>query len=119
MSSSFPEAAARLAVFNWCENLRIRFGDVIPRAELEKGVPFAGATSGVICVIGPQGIFKPKDFQLPLSITTSPDSPYLDAFSADGYLLYKYRGTDPNHPDNAWDYGKLAHGASLWSIFTA
>ncbi len=100
VSTFFPEAAARLAVFSWCENLRLRFGDAIPRAELEKGVPFAGATGGVIRVIGPQGIFKPKDFQFPLSITTSPDSSYRDAFSADGYLLYKYRGTDPNHADN-------------------
>jgi putative restriction endonuclease len=68
---------------------------------LEKGVPFVDATGGVIRVIGPQGIFKPKDFQFPLSITTSPDLPYSDAFSTDdGNLLYKYRGTDPNHPDN-------------------
>jgi putative restriction endonuclease len=59
----------------------------------------AGESAGQT-VIGPQGIFKPKDFQFPLSITTSPDSPYGDAFSPDGYLLYKYRGTDPNHPDN-------------------
>ena len=100
MITSFPEAAARLAAFAWCENLRLHYGEVIPRIELEKGVPFAAATGGVIRVMGPQGIFKPRDFQFPLSITTSPDSPYRDAFSADGYLLYKYRGTDPNHPDN-------------------
>ena len=55
-----------IAVLSWCENLRLRFGDTIPRAELEKGVRFAQATGGVIHVIGPQGILKPKDFQLPL-----------------------------------------------------
>lgn len=41
MSAPFSEPAARLAVFQWLENLRLRFGDVIPRVELEKGVPFA------------------------------------------------------------------------------
>lgn len=100
MNNVFPEAAARMAVFAWLENLQLRFGDVVPRIELDKGVPFAQATRGVIRVIGPQGIFKPKDFQFPLSITTSPESPYRDAFAPDGYLSYKYRGTDPNHPDN-------------------
>jgi putative restriction endonuclease len=89
-----------LAVFQWLENLRMRFCDAVPRTELERGVPFAAATGGVIRVISPQGIHKPKNFQFPLSITTSPESPYADAFSPDGYLLYKYRGTNPNHPDN-------------------
>jgi putative restriction endonuclease len=49
--------------------------------------------------MGPQGIFKPKDFELPLSITTSPDSPYADSFSG-RLLAYRYRGRDPQHPDN-------------------
>jgi len=79
---------------------KLRHGDAIPRTELAKGMPFAGASDGTIHVIGPQGIFKPRNFRYPLSITTSPDSPYRDAFSPDGYLLYKYRGADPNHPDN-------------------
>ena len=51
-------------------------------------------------LVAPQGIFKPKILDLPLSITTTPDSPYADSFSADGYLEYKYRGSDPNHRDN-------------------
>jgi len=100
LSTDFSEAAARMAVFDWCRDLSLRCGEVIPRAELQKGVPFAAATGGVIRVMGPQGIFTPKDFQFPLSITTSPDSPYNDAFSPGGYLRYKYRGTNPNHPDN-------------------
>lgn len=100
MSNAFPEAAARLAVFNWCEGLCLRFGEVIPKVEIDKGVQFGPATGGVIRVMGPQGIFKPRDFQYPLSITTSPNSPYKDSLPADGYLRYKYRGTDANHPDN-------------------
>ncbi len=46
----------------------------------------------------------------PLSITTSPRSPYDDEVGADGFLRYRYRGTDPEHPDNvglrrAWRLG--------------
>lgn len=37
---------------------------------------------------------------IPLSITTVPSGPYDDGFSKDGLLLYRYRGTDPQHPDN-------------------
>jgi putative restriction endonuclease len=52
-------------------------------------------------LLGPQGIFKPAQFELPLSITTSPRSAYSDGFDADsGMLRYAYRGTDPLHPDN-------------------
>ena len=38
--------------------------------------------------------------EYPLTITTAPEGPYDDAFGKDGYLLYRYRGTDPNHRDN-------------------
>ena len=36
----------------------------------------------------------------PLSITTSPNGPYDDAFGSDGLLRYRYRGTNPDHRDN-------------------
>jgi putative restriction endonuclease len=48
-----------------------------------------------------QGIFTPKVCRLPLAIRTSTSGPYADAFSPNGLLLYKYRGTDPEHRDNA------------------
>lgn len=37
---------------------------------------------------------------VPLSITTVPTGPYDDAFASDGLLRYRYRGNDPQHPDN-------------------
>lgn len=37
---------------------------------------------------------------LPLSITTIADGPYDDSIGADDLLHYRYRGKDPNHPDN-------------------
>ena len=48
-----------------------------------------------------QGIFKPKVCELPLSIRTSVDGPYDDSASGDGRFAYAYRGSDPDHPDNA------------------
>ncbi len=99
MFSPVQEAAARVAVFQWLETLTAKHGDALPRIELERGCPFAAASDGRIQVIGPQGIFKPRDFSLPISITTSPNSPYADSFVG-GLLSYKYRGQDPQHPDN-------------------
>lgn len=36
----------------------------------------------------------------PLSITTTPNSPYPDKLGPNKFLKYSYRGTDLNHPDN-------------------
>lgn len=61
--------------------------------------------------MGPQGIFKPRVLsEIPLSITTVPGSPYDDTVDSSGLLRYRYRGTDPDHPDNrglrlAWQRG--------------
>ena len=48
-----------------------------------------------------QGIFKPKMCELPLSIRTAVDGPYDDRAGGEGRFLYAYRGTNPNHRDNA------------------
>jgi len=60
---------------------------------------------GRIPLIGPQGIFKPAAKELPLSITTVPiiegrPRPYEDEIGDDGLIRYRYRGRDPEHPDN-------------------
>ncbi len=74
------------------------FGDVLPRLILAQGFVFKGTR---VPLLGPQGIFKPKVLtEIPLSITTSPKGPYDDSFASDGYLLYRYRGTDPQHHEN-------------------
>jgi putative restriction endonuclease len=51
------------------------------------------------------GIWKPAGLTAALSIRTTytpPDQPppYEDDLGLDGYVRYKYRGTDPNHSDN-------------------
>jgi len=89
----------RLEAFNWLsEQVRIH-GDVLPRSVLAQGFEFENQR---VPLVAPQGIFKPKLLpQIPLSITTTPEGPYDDSFGPDQLLLYRYRGTDPQHRDNA------------------
>ena len=89
----------RVAAFHWLkEQVRIH-GDVLPRALLAQGFEWEGQR---VPLLGPQGIFKPKILpQVPLTITTTPKGPYDDSFGVDGFLLYRYRGTDTQHRDNA------------------
>lgn len=88
----------RAAAFEWLSQQVAVHGDVLPRGILQKGFILEGER---IPMLSPQGIFKPAVLpEMPLSIVTSPDSPYKDGFSPDGLLQYKYRGTNPQHRDN-------------------
>lgn len=87
----------RLAAFNWLEVQTSIYGDALPFDKLVKGFDFYGER---ITLIGPQGIWKPKLMQFPLSITTILNSPYDDSKTPDGFLKYKYRGQNPDHPSN-------------------
>lgn len=87
----------RVAAFNWLSEQVNLHGDVLPRKLLEQGFEFQGQR---IPLVAPQGIFKPQIIDLPLSITTAPKGPYDDYFGKDNFLIYRYRGTDPNHRDN-------------------
>lgn len=93
------DRSVRLAAFNWlADQVRVR-GDVLPRSILAKGFEFENRR---VPLLGPQGIFKPKILpNMPISITTAPKGPYDDSFAPDGLLLYRYRGTDPQHRDNS------------------
>ena len=92
------DAEIRLAAFDWLAQRTESLGDVLPRSILAQGFEFRGTR---VPLVGPQGIFKPKVLpEIPLSITTSPKGPYEDSFAPDGFLLYRYRGTDPEHHEN-------------------
>jgi putative restriction endonuclease len=75
----------------------------LPRKVLAKGFEFQGQR---VPLIAPQGIFKPAILpEMPLSITTVPEiegeeRPYDDGIGRDGFLRYRYRGTDQMHRDN-------------------
>lgn len=95
-----PESAAiRMAAFGWLRERRNRADDTLTRADLERGFEFAGTR---VRLVGPQGIFKPAQIDYyPLSITTTTNGPYSDSFDPGGkYLLYSYRGTDPDFHEN-------------------
>ncbi|REL24508.1 HNH endonuclease [Rhodohalobacter sp. SW132] len=87
----------RNTAFNWLNQQIDIHGDVLSRDLLRRGFEFRGVR---IPLVSPQGIFKPKEMDLPLTITTSPKGPYDDSFNYHDQLLYKYRGTDLNHRDN-------------------
>jgi putative restriction endonuclease len=87
----------RIKALDWLSDQVDIHGDVLDRRLLEEGFDIQGQR---VPLISPQGIFKPQIMTLPLSITTSPVSPYDDAFSEKGILHYRYRGTDPKHRDN-------------------
>jgi len=85
------------------EQLR-QYGRAIPRNVLAKGFSFEGVR---VPLVGPQGIFKPKILpEIPISILTVPEipgkpRPYDDRSTETGIIIYRYRGNDPSHPDNA------------------
>jgi putative restriction endonuclease len=92
------DARVRAAAFEWLSEQVAIHGDVLPRSILAQGFILDGDR---IPLVGPQGIFKPRVLRdAPLSITTAPEGPYDDAFGTDGLLRYRYRGTNPDHPDN-------------------
>lgn len=92
----------RLAAFAFLDERRKLSSELFNRRELQRGFLFEGER---VPLQAPQGIFKPRMCSLPLSITTVPVQEgqprlYDDAIGDDGLLRYRYRGTDPNHPDN-------------------
>jgi len=97
------DRVVRVAAFNFLkEQATLHGGSVLPRRVLERGFEIDGRR---VPLMGPQGIFKPAVCELPLSITTVPEipgkeRPYDDEPTYEG-VHYRYRGTDPGHPDNA------------------
>lgn len=100
------DGSVRVAAFAFLSEQARLHGEgwppVLPRDLLAAGFTFQGQR---VPLLGPQGIFKPAVLPtIPLSITTAPPNlrkpaPYDDEFGY-GHLVYRYRGTDPNHVDN-------------------
>jgi len=106
------DARVRAATFDWLAREVAARGDVLPRTLLLDG--FLLGDERVRLMSPQQGIFKPRPLkEVPLSITTSPESPYNDAFGEDGLLRYRYRGTDPGHPDNRGLRSAMQRGLPL------
>jgi putative restriction endonuclease len=105
------EQAARLAAFEWLREWMAEHGEVVPRTVLAAGFEFRGVR---IPLIAPQGIFTPRGWTMPVSITTVAGGPYPDHFDRTTNLIqYAYRGTDPNHRDNVGLRRARASGTPL------
>jgi len=87
----------RISAFHWLTEQVNIHGDVLPRMLLSQGFIFNDQR---IPLVSPQGIFKPQMLEYPLTITTTPDSPYDDRPGGEGFFLYKYRGSNHFHRDN-------------------
>jgi putative restriction endonuclease len=101
----------RLAAFRWLEDQVKIHGDVLPRPILQYGFEIDGER---VPLISQQGIFKPRVLEeIPLSIATTVHGPYDDRMSPDGLMHYRYRGTNPNHPENVGLRKAMAQGTPL------
>lgn len=88
----------RLAAFDWLARQVKIHGEFLPRELLARGFELEGKR---IPLVSPQGIFKPQILpEIPLTITTTTTGPYKDDPGDGSLLIYRYRGTDPNHRDN-------------------
>jgi len=91
------EEEIRIAAFQWLKSKANESGGIFHRKDLEKGFYFQGKR---ITLLGAQGIWKPKGFETPISITTTTSGPYDDGFNEDGILRYAYQGKNPQQWDN-------------------
>ena len=107
------EAAVRQAAFDLIKREGVEREGTweIRRAVLERGLRYGERR---VPLIGPQGIFKPAILDAALSLTTVPrvpgrSQPYADSWDESGFLIYRYRGTDPTHYQNEWMRSAMRH----------
>ncbi len=92
------ELDIRMEAFRWLREKERANGGIFLGTELQLGFECAGRR---ITLKGATGIWRPRDFSMPISITTSLRGTYrLDDIGDDGVLTYAYRGTNPDHRDN-------------------
>jgi len=91
------DTAIRIAVFKYLDNLRLLHGEIFSWSDLQRGFSYEGSS---VPLIGAKGIWKPKVLELPISIATSPNRPYNDAFNSEGLLDYRYRQDAAGKTDN-------------------
>ena len=92
------ETDIRVAAFMWLRD-RVAFNQgIFDGTELNAGFLFEGQR---VTLKGAAGIWFPKGFTMPISITTVLHGPYSDdEFDNEGMIRYAYRGTDSDHRDN-------------------
>jgi putative restriction endonuclease len=102
-SSEVLDRQVRLAAFEFLTEQTHLHGETLSWARLLQGFDFRGRR---VPLVSQPGIFKPAILpEVPLTIRTAPEEearvrPYADEMDSEGRLRYRYRGTDPHHPDN-------------------
>lgn len=96
------EHALRIAALEW---LRARTNDGLDALTSEEIGEFRFRGEPFRLMDAQRGIRKPAVFRSALSIRTTyrpegAERPYDDDLGADGLVRYKWRGTDPAHPEN-------------------
>lgn len=80
--------AIREAAIKHCRLLSLRWGEAVPYEELARGFPFRGQW---IKLVGPQGVFKPKELtDGPLTLLSTLASSYEDEHLEGDVVLYDY-----------------------------
>ncbi len=102
MESEYFDASLREAAFVFLRSVQSKTGGPI-RFEDVASFVFSGERIPLMDL--QRGIRKPRMLQAALSFRTvhaakPADRPYDDLPGADGYLRYKWRGTDSAHPEN-------------------
>lgn len=93
LSDPEHDLSIRLSTFQWLNEQRAIYGEgAIQRSLLAKGFRFK---EHQIYLIGASGIWKPAVMELPLTISTTPNSPYKDSDVRSGIFEYSYQGDDP------------------------
>jgi len=92
----------RAAAFAYLNELAAKGYPLVRQDDL---TPFRFEGSPLRLMATQQGIWKPRQLQAALSFRTvfasdPSQRPYDDEEGPDGFIRYKWRGTDPDHPDN-------------------
>lgn len=101
MSDDF-DTRFRLAAFQYLDRLTLGQDDIAVRWSDLVRFEFEGERAHLI---GQRGIWNPRQLRLPISLSTAPPSPgrpapYDDEIRADGSIVYRYQGSDPQSRDN-------------------
>ncbi len=110
----------RVAAFEFLAEQTRLHGETLPWARLLRGFEFRGRR---VPLVSQPGIFKPAILpEVPLTIRTAPEEegrprPYADEMDSEGRLRYRYRGTDPQHPDNVGLRRAMARRLPLIYLF--
>jgi len=104
MNTDAPDFGLRTAAFIWL-NQATDGGELpVSWTALQQGFVHGGEQ---VTLIGQKGIWKPRQAELPLSITTAPPrsggpAPYDDEVTDHGLLRYRYEGTNVAGYRNEW-----------------